>query len=46
MLSGTIYVCVTGLDLFKQHFYGDKVKVGSTVDSVNQLFFAVTLFRE
>lgn len=24
MLSGTIYVCVTGLDLFKQHFYGDK----------------------
>nr|XP_022341372.1 probable palmitoyltransferase ZDHHC16 [Crassostrea virginica] len=24
MLSGTIYVCITGLDLFKQHFYGDK----------------------
>ncbi|XP_062575151.1 palmitoyltransferase ZDHHC16B-like [Saccostrea cucullata] len=24
MLSGTIYVCVTGIDLFKQHFYGDK----------------------
>lgn len=46
MLSGTIYVCVTGLDLFKQHFYGDKVKEGSTGDTVNQLLFAVTLFHD
>lgn len=46
MLSGTIYVCVTGLDLFKQHFYGDKVKECSTGDTVNQLLFAVTLFHD